>query len=119
MSIWTITTCCYRWNITFGASIFNLIDNRLTSIKHIQNKYFGGVDVLMTYQTPPMKDNWIIQNIEDDVNALAPNFEQTYVQCYELNKIMCEFNMVFIQTLNKFRTTIKKYKRYSIYKFNL
>jgi hypothetical protein len=28
----------------------------------------------MTYQTPPVKDNWIFQNIEDNVNALTPNF---------------------------------------------
>jgi len=38
------------------------------------------------YQAPPMKDNWIFQNVKDNVNALAPNFWQTYVQCYELTK---------------------------------
>jgi hypothetical protein len=27
---------------------------------------------------------------------------QTYVQCYELNKVMWQSNMVFIQTLNKY-----------------
>jgi hypothetical protein len=26
------------------------------------------------YQAPPMKDNWIFQNIEDNVNALTPDF---------------------------------------------
>ncbi len=65
--------------------------NRLTSIKHIQNNFFGGVDVIMIndfYQTPLVKDNWIFQNTKDNVNALSPNFWQTYVQCYELNKIM-------------------------------
>ncbi len=58
------------------------MDNRLRSIKHIQNKKIGGVDVIMTsdfYQAPPMKDNWIFQNIKDNVNAFAPNFGQTYV----------------------------------------
>jgi hypothetical protein len=70
--------------------IFNVIDNRLRSIKHIQNNFFGDVDVIITsdsYQTPPMKYNWIFQNIKDNVNALAPDFLQTYVQCYELNKV--------------------------------
>jgi hypothetical protein len=74
-----------------GAEMFNVINNRLRSIKHIQNKFFGGVDVIMTcdfYQTPLVKDNWIFQNIKNNVNALTPNFWQTYVQCYELNKVM-------------------------------
>jgi hypothetical protein len=34
--------------------MLNVIDNRLRSIKHMQNKKFGGVDVFMTcdfYQT--------------------------------------------------------------------
>jgi hypothetical protein len=47
--------------------MFNVIDNKLRSIKHIQNKFFGDVDVILTsylYQTPHMKDNWIFQNIK-------------------------------------------------------
>jgi hypothetical protein len=97
--------------------MFNVIDNRLRSIKHIQNKFFGGVDVTMTsdfYQTPLMKDSWIFQNIKDNVNALIPNIWQTYVQCYELNKVMRHSDMVFIQTLNKFYIATKKHKGYSI-----
>jgi hypothetical protein len=31
------------------------------------------------YQTPFVKDNWIVQNINYNVNALAPYFWQTYV----------------------------------------
>ncbi len=31
-----------------GAKMFNVIDNRLKSIKHIQNKNFDVVDVIMT-----------------------------------------------------------------------
>jgi hypothetical protein len=59
-----------------------------------------------------VKYSWIFQNVKDNDNALAPSFWQTYVQCYELNKIMQKFDMVFIQTLNKFCTTTKKYKGY-------
>ncbi len=39
----------------FGAKMLNVKDNRLRFMKHIQNKFFGGVDVIMTYdfyQTP-------------------------------------------------------------------
>jgi hypothetical protein len=78
--------------------MFIVINNTLKSIKHIQKKLFGGVDF---YQTPFVKDN---------VNAHTPNFWQTYVQRYELNKVMRKFNMVFIETLNKFCTTIKNTK---------
>jgi hypothetical protein len=38
-----------------GARMFNVINNRLNSIKHIQNNFFGGVDVIMIsdfYQAP-------------------------------------------------------------------
>jgi hypothetical protein len=35
-----------------------------------------------------MKDSWIFQNVKDSVNGLTLVFLQTYVQCYELNKVM-------------------------------
>jgi hypothetical protein len=31
-----------------GAKMFNVINNKLKSIKHIQNNFFDGVDVIMT-----------------------------------------------------------------------
>ncbi len=74
-----------------SARIFNFINNRLRSIKHIQNKFLSGVDVIMIgdfYQTSFMKNRWIFQNIKNNVNALAPNFWQTYVQCHEMNKVV-------------------------------
>jgi len=77
-----------------GVKMFNVIDNRLRSIKHIQKNFFGGVDVIITsdfYQTPPTKDSLIFQNIKNNINALTPNFWQTHVQCYELNKVMRQF----------------------------
>jgi hypothetical protein len=57
-----------------------------------------------------MKDSWIFQNIKNNVNALSPNFLQTYVQCYELNKVMKQYDMVFMKTLNKFCITTKNAK---------
>jgi hypothetical protein len=57
-----------------------------------------------------MKDSWIFQNIKDNVNALELDFWQTYVQCYELNKVMGYSNMVFIQPLNKFCIVTKNTK---------
>jgi hypothetical protein len=43
-----------------GAIMFNVINNRLRSIKHIQKNFFGGVDVNIIgdfYQAPPMKNS--------------------------------------------------------------
>jgi len=71
--------------------MFNVIDYKLKSIKHVQNKKISGSNVIMTsdfYQTPFVKHSWIFQNIKDNVNALAPNIWQTYVHCYELNKVI-------------------------------
>jgi hypothetical protein len=39
-----------------GAIMFNTIDNRLKSIKHIQNNFFASINVIMIgdfYQKPP------------------------------------------------------------------
>ncbi len=61
-----------------GTRMFNVINNKLMSIKHIQNKFFGGVNVIMIndfYQAPLVKDSWFFQNI----SALAANFWQTLV----------------------------------------
>ncbi len=74
-----------------GARMINVINNKLKFIKHIKKQIFHGFDFMMTsdfYQAPHMKDNYIFQNVKDNVNALAPIFWQTYIECYELNKIM-------------------------------
>jgi hypothetical protein len=34
-----------------GVRMLNVINNRLGFIKHIQNKFFSGVDVIMTSST--------------------------------------------------------------------
>ena len=45
-----------------GARMLNAIDQRLRSIKHVQNNFFGGLDVIVTsdfYQAPLVRDKWI------------------------------------------------------------
>jgi hypothetical protein len=94
-----------------GPRVFSVIDNRLRSIKHIHKKLFDSLDLIMTcnfYQTFFVKSSWIFQNMKDNVDALTPFFWQTYDQCYQLNKFMQQFDMFFIQTLNKICTTTKK-----------
>ncbi len=60
-----------------GARMFNAIENRLRSIIHVQNKFFGGVDIIIIgdfYQTLLVKNSWIFQTIKINVNALTPKF---------------------------------------------
>ena len=48
--------------------MLDTIDQRLRSIKHVQNKYFRGVDVIVCgdfYQAPPVRDKWVFQKLDD------------------------------------------------------
>ncbi len=48
-----------------GARMFNVINNRLSFIKHIQNNFFGGVDVIMIsdFYQAPMLTPWLKRKI--------------------------------------------------------
>jgi hypothetical protein len=46
--------------------MLNAIDHRLQSIKHVQNNFFGGLDVIVSrvfYQTPPIRDKWVSKKL--------------------------------------------------------
>ncbi len=87
-----------------GASMFNVKDNWLRVINHIQNEFFGGLNVIMScdfYQSPPIKDCWIFFSFNGIINALAPFFWKNNVKCFELSSVMQQINTQFIKTLNK------------------
>ena len=72
-----------------GARMFNVIDQRLRSIKHIQKKYFGCIDLIMIgdfYQAPFVKDSWIFDKICENLNSLAASIKHDHVKCYKLKK---------------------------------
>jgi hypothetical protein len=57
--------------------MFNVIDHLSRIIKHNQNKIFGGLNAIIScdfYQTPPIKDYWILYSLNDIINASALNF---------------------------------------------
>jgi len=57
-----------------GVRMFNVINNRLMSIKHIKYIFlacFHGIITCDFYQSPLVKDSWIFQNIKDNINALT------------------------------------------------
>ena len=55
------------------------------------------------YQAPPVRDKWIFQKIDEGLSALAPNFWQDHIKCYELNTVMLQNDLIFIDILNRFR----------------
>ena len=86
--------------------MLNAIDQRLHSMKHVQNNFFGGLDVIVTgdfYQASPVRDKWIFQKIDEGLSALGPNFWQDHMKCYESNTAMRQDGLVFINILNRFR----------------
>jgi len=40
------------------------------------------------YQAPHVKGCWLLSSLNDTINALAPNFWEKNVKCYELTLIM-------------------------------
>jgi hypothetical protein len=60
-----------------GTKMFNVINHQLKAIKHIQNNFLGGLNVIMScdfYQTPPITNHWFFNSFNDSINALTPNF---------------------------------------------
>jgi hypothetical protein len=40
-------------------------------VKHLQNEFFGGLDVIVTtnfYQVPLVRDKWVFQRIDEGLN---------------------------------------------------
>jgi hypothetical protein len=58
------------------------------------------------YQAPLVRDKWVFQRIDEGLNAIAPNFWYDHIKCYELNTIMRQNDLMFINILNKFRRAI-------------
>jgi hypothetical protein len=68
----------------------------------------GGLDVIMIsdfYQTPLVQDSWVFKPITNTFNTIALNYWLEYVHCYELEKVMQQDDMNFINILNRFKTS--------------
>ncbi len=88
--------------------MLSFIDCRLQIIKQNHNDFTSGLDVIMThnfYQMPLVRDSWIFKSNAHGFDVLGTNFWHEYVKCYELNQVMRPKNEIFINMLNKFRTT--------------
>jgi hypothetical protein len=86
--------------------MLSFIDRRLRIIKQVHNEFMGGLDVIMTsdfYQAPLVWDWWIFKPITNTFNTIALNYWLKYVQCYELQGMMSQNDINFINILNRFR----------------
>jgi hypothetical protein len=73
-------------------------------MKYIQNLNFGGFDVIIawnSYHAFHYKGCWIFQNLNDNINPLAPNFWEINVQYYHLKIIMRQTNKQSVKKWNK------------------
>lgn len=87
-----------------GFRTFQLIDTRLRSIKHIHDKPFGRVDVIMCgdlFQASPIRDSWIFKQQDHLKKFLAPPYWRSHCRCLELQTTMRQRNNQLINVLNR------------------
>jgi hypothetical protein len=71
--------------------MFNVRDHQLRAIKHIENEFLSGLNVITSRRLSSntlVKVCWIFYFLNDSINALAPNFWKNNVKCYELTLVM-------------------------------
>ena len=89
-----------------GKKMFSFLDTRLKKIKgNIQS--FGGVSILAVgdlLQLKPVFDDWIFNDRDKGITALAPNIWKDLFSTHELTEIMRQKDdLDFAQLLNKLR----------------
>jgi hypothetical protein len=90
-----------------GSRFLFSIDSRLRSIKHVQTRYFGNIDMVFCgdlYQAQPIHDSLIFEQPRMDMQSIAYDFWTDCVKCYELQTTMRKTNGKFIAILNRMRT---------------
>jgi len=100
MSIQAITINGYRLNFFVSVTIPNVIDQWLKNNNTYWNQKINGLNVVMLgdfYQTPFIKNCYILKSFNDNINALASNLWKNNVKCYELTIIMWQIDTQFIK----------------------
>jgi hypothetical protein len=90
-----------------GNKMLFFINNKLHIIKQVQYEFMGGLNVIMIgdfYQAPLVQNSWIFKPITNIFNTIALNYWLKYVQCYELQEVMRQDDVNFINILNRFKT---------------
>jgi hypothetical protein len=92
-----------------GKKMFSFLDTRLKKIKG-NNQSFGGVSILAVgdlLQLKPVFDDWIFNDLDKGITALAPNLWKDLFSMHELTEIMRQKDdLDFAQLLNRLRENI-------------
>jgi ATP-dependent exoDNAse (exonuclease V) alpha subunit len=92
-----------------GKKMFSFLDTRLKKIKG-NNQSFGGVSILAVgdlLQLKPVFDDWIFNDLDKGITALAPNLWKDLFSMHELTEIRRQKDdLDFAQLLNRLRENI-------------
>jgi hypothetical protein len=74
-----------------GSQFFYSIDIRLRSIKHVQMKYFGNIDMIFCgdlYQAQPIQDSLIFEQPMVNMEIVSHDFWRDNIKFFELHTTM-------------------------------
>jgi ATP-dependent DNA helicase PIF1 len=90
-----------------GSRFLYSIDSRLRSIKHVQTKYFGNIDMIFCgdlYQAQPIQDSLIFEQPTVNMETITHDFWRDNIKCFELHTTMRQTDETFIAILNRMCT---------------
>jgi hypothetical protein len=74
-----------------GSWFLYAIENWLRNMKHMQNQYFGNIDMVFCgdfYQVKPMHNSLIFEHPTTNMQPLTYDFWEHNIKCYELQTTM-------------------------------
>ena len=95
-----------------GSQFFYSIDIRLRSIKHVQMKYFGNIDMIFCgdlYQAQPIQDSLIFEQPTVNMKIVTHEFWRDNIKCFELHTTIRQTDETFIAILNRMQTNNQTY----------
>lgn len=98
-----------------GSRMLTFIDHRLQKqvIKQVYNKFMGGLYIIMTsdfYLALLIQDSWISKLKIDGFDFFSYKFWYEHVTCYELNQVMQQNDIKFVDILVFFWITSQNFK---------
>jgi hypothetical protein len=90
-----------------GSRFLYSINNQLRSIKHVQAKFFGNINMIFcgdVYQAQPIQDSLIFEQPTVNMETITHDFWRDNIKFFELHTIMCQTDETFIAILNRLRT---------------
>jgi hypothetical protein len=90
-----------------GSQFLYSIRNLLRSIKHVQMKYFGNIDMIFygdLYQAQPIQDSLIFEQPTINMETVTHEFWRDNIKCFELHTTMRQTDETFISIMNRMCT---------------